>query len=126
MFQTAPHYMAPPVERGKSPGNGISAPIFSEDPMMMEEEFYRGMERERQLAALTTGRDPRVEARGRGETALGLDGLPELAPAPDAFAEPSDEPGERLGLTSVPQDDELTPALSTAADSGTFGADTTR
>jgi hypothetical protein len=119
MFQTAPHYMSPAVERGKSPGNGISAPIFSEDPMMMEEEFYRGMERERQLAALTTGRDRRVEGRG-------LDAVPELAPGPDVFDEPAAEPGERLGLTSAPQDDELLPTLSTAGDSGTFGPGTTR
>jgi len=120
MRQTVPHYMPVARERGMSPGNGISAPLLSEDPLMTEEEFFTSMAREQARAELLDP-PPRPPERGRER------GVGALLPGPervDALFAPRDAPGPPRDA-SAPQEDALIPAFA-AGDTSTFGPDFTR
>lgn len=122
MLQSVPHAMPVARERGKSPGNGISAPLFSEDPMAMEEEFYRGMERDRRLTALSVRGDVRARRERGEELGLGLADPPDLLSGPDALDAGLPDPPP----TGSPQTDDLIGALGAAEGGGTFGDTFTR
>jgi len=122
MLQSVPHYMEPHRRRGGSPGNGMSPPLLSENPLATEEEVFRGFVEEERRTQLATLGDRR-ERRERAAESVAADGLDGLVPEPGALAL---EPRERRAPAGGPQTEEILPAIAAADGGGVFDADSTR